>query len=326
MQARKSGCLLPHSSIVLFLLLRIYKEYLYCCKRFVTLLYVVLNSSSYLLHTTKNVEASIAISIEKSMPIACACMCMCVCSIVPSCEHGQKDTLVSADCLLSSLPDHILKIPESVPDVLPRRSNLPTSHQLLSDQLRSGQVFPSDIAVPPNPGGRYRSMNTTFQRSNEQAPIYELPPIHTLATTVQKNISNMNVQSSPGFDPFSTSFIKHAEKTIQDDRGKRYTENVLLPLLTDLFHLFLSDGITPHLWNKVIITLLHKKGPTASPENHRLLAINGCFYRLFANVVRDLLTDWALAKHQIPDSRFGFCPTRNTNQPLFILRHILATA
>jgi hypothetical protein len=36
--------------------------------------------------------------------------------------------------------------------------------------------------------------------------------------------------------------------------------------------------------------------------------------------------DWALAEHQIPDSQFGFCPTRNTNQPLFILQHILATA
>jgi hypothetical protein len=169
-------------------------------------------------------------------------------------------------------------------------------------------------------------MNTTFQRSNEQAPVYELPPIHTLATTVQKNIPNMNVQSSPGFDPFSTSFIKHAEKTVQDDRGKRHTENVLLPLLTDLFHLFLSDSITPHLWNKVKITPLHKKGPTTSPKIYRLLAINGCIYRLFANVVRDLLTDWALAEHQIPDSQFGFCLTRNTNQILFILRHILTTA
>jgi hypothetical protein len=76
----------------------------------------------------------------------------------------------------------------------------------------------------------------------------------------------MKVQSSPGFDPFSTSFIKHAEKTIQDNRGKRHTKNVLLPLLTDLFHLFLSDGITPHLWNKVKITPLHKKGPTTSPQ------------------------------------------------------------
>jgi hypothetical protein len=146
--------------------------------------------------------------------------------------------------------------------------------------------------------------------------VYELPPIHTLATTVQKNISNMNVQSSPGFDLFSTSFIKHAEKTIQDDRGKRHTENVLLPLLTDLFHLFLLDGVTPHLWNRVKVTPLHEKGPTTSPKNYHLLAINGCIYRFFANVVSDLLTDWALAEHQIPDSQFGFCPTRNTNQPL----------
>jgi len=128
------------------------------------------------------------------------------------------------------------------------------------------------------------------------------------------------------FDPFSTSFIKHAEKAIQDGRGKRHTENVLLPLLTDLFHLFLSDGVTSHLSNKVKITPLHKKSPNTSPKNYRLLAINGCILRLFANVVRDMLTDWALAEHQIPDSQFGFCPTRNTNQPLFILRHILATA
>ena len=71
---------------------------------------------------------------------------------------------------------------------------------------------------------------------------------------------------------------------------------------------------------------LHNKGPITSPQNYRLLAINGCNYRLSANVVMDLLMDWALAKHQIPDSQFGFCPTRNTNQPLFILRHILATA
>jgi hypothetical protein len=62
------------------------------------------------------------------------------------------------------------------------------------------------------------------------------------------------------------------------------------------------------------------------PKNYRLLAINGYIYKLFANVVRDLLTDWALAEHQKPDSQFGFCPTRNTNQPLFILRHILTIA
>ena len=66
---------------------------------------------------------------------------------------------------------------------------------------------------------------------------------------------------------------------------------MLLPLLTDLFHLLLSDGVTPHLWHKLKITPLHKKGPITFPQNYRLLAINGCIYRLFANVVRDLLMD-----------------------------------
>ena len=66
---------------------------------------------------------------------------------------------------------------ESSPDLLPGQFNLPARHQLLSGQLRSGQTLPSDIEVPPGPGGRYRNMNTTFQRSNERALVYELPPL-----------------------------------------------------------------------------------------------------------------------------------------------------
>ena len=232
---------------------------------------------------------------------------------------------ISAEAWTEHLRSHFMQPQEVVPG-MGRRAILPARHQLLSDQLRSGQVLPSDIAVPPGPGGRFRQMNTAFLRGSEQAPVYELPPAHTLTTTIQKNMSKMNTQSSPGFDPFPASFIKHAEKTVRDERGKRHTENILLPLLTDLFHLFLSDGVTPQLWNKAKITPLHKKGSITAPQNYRLLAISGCVYRLFANVVRDLLTDWALAEHQIPDSQFGFCPTRNTIQPLFVLRHILATA
>ena len=233
---------------------------------------------------------------------------------------------ISAEAWTQHLYSHFVQPQEYVTDMQYGRSNLPARHQLLSDQLRSGQVLPSDIAVPLGPGRRSRQMSTTVLCNTERAPTYELPPTHTLATTIQQNISKMNTQSSPGFDPFSASFIKHAEKMVQDERGKRHIENVLLPFLTDLFLLFLTDGVTPRLWNKAKITPLHKKGSITTPKNYRLLAINGCIYRLFANVVKDLLTEWALAEHQIPDSQFGFCPTRNTMQPLFVLRHILATA
>ena len=120
---------------------------------------------------------------------------------------------ISAQSWTEHLQSHFVQPQESAPHLIPGQFNLlPTRHQLLSGQLRSGQILPSDIAVPPGPGGRYRNMNTTFQRNNERTPVYELPPIQTLATTIKKNISNMSTQSSPGFDPFSASFTNTQRK------------------------------------------------------------------------------------------------------------------
>ena len=66
--------------------------------------------------------------------------------------NKRSDTsLISAESWTEHLQSHFVQPQESFPDVLPGRSKIPTRHQLLSDQLRSGQVFPSDIAVPPGP-------------------------------------------------------------------------------------------------------------------------------------------------------------------------------
>ncbi len=101
---------------------------------------------------------------------------------------------------------------------------------------------------------------------------------------------------------------------------------MLLPLLTDLFKLLLRDGLLPMVWKKTKIIPILKKAEPSLPQNYRLIAINGCIYRLYAYVMRDLLTEWALAENQISDTQFGFYPTRNTNQPIYILRHILTVA
>ena len=85
---------------------------------------------------------------------------------------------ISAQSWTEHLQSHFVQPQESAPHLIPGQFNLPTRHQLLSGQLRSKQILPYDIAVPPGPGGRYRNMNTTFQRNNERAPVYELPPIH----------------------------------------------------------------------------------------------------------------------------------------------------
>ena len=45
-------------------------------------------------------------------------------------------------------------------------------------------------------------------------------------------------------------------------------------------------------------------------------------YRMYAHVIRSLLTEWCGATGQIPDTRYGFYPGRNTLQPMFILRQL----
>ena len=52
-----------------------------------------------------------------------------------------------------------------------------------------------------------------------------------------------------------------------------------------------------------------------------MIAVSGVMYRIFSNVLKDLVTDWCVKKGKIPDTQFGFFPGRSTLLPLFILRH-----
>ena len=104
--------------------------------------------------------------------------------------------------------------------------------------------------------------------------------------------------------------------------------NILVPLLTDLFALFLRTGAVPQAWKTARLTPLYKgkKGKLTAPGSYRLLAVSSCLYRLYANVVRDIVTGWAVQNNKIPDTQFGFYPGRNTVQPVFILRHCINAA
>jgi hypothetical protein len=53
-----------------------------------------------------------------------------------------------------------------------------------------------------------------------------------------------------------------------------------------------------------------------------MLDVSGTMYRMYANVVRSLLTEWRMATGRIPNIQYGFYPGRNTLQPMFILRHL----
>jgi len=53
-----------------------------------------------------------------------------------------------------------------------------------------------------------------------------------------------------------------------------------------------------------------------------MIAVSGVMYCVYANVLKDLVTDWCVQKNKVPDTQFGFYPGRSTLHPLFILRHL----
>ena len=154
--------------------------------------------------------------------------------VKPQCQT----TPIPADVWTNHLKDHFVQ--NSVTERNEGLSSgLPSGFQLQSIQLRTGQTTPSEIVTPPGPGGRYRQNN----RSNEgprliqtsTSQIYETPSAAELSTYVQTNISRMNGDSSSGFDPYTTPFIKYAVEKYKDENAREQSKNILQPLLTNLF-------------------------------------------------------------------------------------------
>ena len=156
---------------------------------------------------------------------------------------------------------------------------------------------------------------------------FDIPSLADLEGIIRAELSKMKSSSSPGFECISVPFLKHAVKVEPNESGPgvKYT-NVLVPYLAKLFQLLMRQTKIPDDWKIAKLNPLHKKGAVIDPINYRMLAVSGTFYRLYANVLRSLLTRWCYDKGKIPDFQFGFYPGRSTLHPIFILRHLINAA
>jgi len=71
----------------------------------------------------------------------------------------------------------------------------------------------------------------------------------------------------------------------------RKIKNLIVPYLANLFHAALSEKRIPACWKKAKISPLYKKGSKLNPNNYRMLAVSGALYRLYANILRELMTN-----------------------------------
>lgn len=138
---------------------------------------------------------------------------------------------------------------------------------------------------------------------------------------VETHFRKLSVGASPGFDAIPIPFLKYACLPIQHGRRVKHV-NVIVPLVARMFKVFLSEKRMPACWKVAKLSPLHKKGAVSDPGNYRMIAVSGVMYRVYANVVKDLVTSWCVQKKKVPDVQFGFYPGRSTLHPLFILRHL----
>ena len=139
---------------------------------------------------------------------------------------------------------------------------------------------------------------------------------------VSKFLGRMTASSSPGFEDFSAPFLKYAYPGDEKDK------NVIVPYLANLFHVTLSEKRIPACWKKAKISPLGaftKKALSLIPTTTACwLGAGLC--RLYANILRELVTKWCVENRKVPDTQFGFYPDRSTIQPMFILRHLVHAA
>ncbi|KAJ9512200.1 hypothetical protein QJQ45_012756 [Haematococcus lacustris] len=168
------------------------------------------------------------------------------------------------------------------------------------------QAVPAHLQAVPLGRGRLHSVPAPV---TTHAPTYELPHFDNITSIVEAQLRELNNDTAPGLDGVPAPFIKHA-RTVEEG----VTTYLLLPLLATWFHSMMRTGSIPAAW---------KDTDPTDPNKYRMLAVSSVLYRLYANVLRHVLTAWCMTHKVLPAEQFGFIPGRSTMQPMFILRHLV---
>ncbi|KAJ9507876.1 hypothetical protein QJQ45_021195 [Haematococcus lacustris] len=221
-------------------------------------------------------------------------------------KHARQQSMVPIDKWHQHLQAYFTttNTTHDAPDVIP-------------EPARTRQAVPAHLQAVPLGRGRLHSVPAPAPVTTHP-PAYELPHLDNITSIVQAQLRDLNNDTAPGLDGLPAPFIKHA-RTVEEG----VTTYLLLPLLATWFHSMMRTGIIPAAWKVARISPLFKDTDPTDPNKYRMLAVSSVLYRLYANVLRHVLTAWCITHKVLPAEQFGFIPGRSTMQPMFILRHLV---
>eukprot|EP00967_Tisochrysis_lutea_P120835 scaffold198506_cov17-Tisochrysis_lutea.AAC.1 len=136
---------------------------------------------------------------------------------------------------------------------------------------------------------------------------------------VGSHFKEASVFASPGFDGLPIPFLEYVFPLSVVIRWITY---ILVLLIARTFMDYFSDARVPACWKAARLSPLHKKGTVSNPGSYRVTAASGVMYFVYANVLKDLVTDWCVQRKRSLTPNLVFILVRATLHPRFISRHL----
>ena len=109
---------------------------------------------------------------------------------------------------------------------------------------------------------------------------------------VYKLINNL-LKKSPGPDGITGYLLK-------------MTQNVIIPILTDLFNKCMKDGVFPDIFKNAKITPLFKEGDETKANNYRPISLLSQVAKLFERILHKRLYKFLQKNKVLCINQFGF--------------------
>ena len=88
----------------------------------------------------------------------------------------------------------------------------------------------------------------------------------------------------------------------------RMTAQNLVPVLTHLANLMLTQGVFPEGLKHARVVPIHKKGSRCEASNYRPVSVLSCFSKVFERVIYNKLLIFFKSVGVISPCQFGFLP------------------